>query len=144
MTEQEKTVTLTEKEYEEILNQLESLAKTPTPPSEPKYDMMLFSKPFWDNFCTKFIANFVSVKMWILFTILYWPYELVKEKSISGDNYTNIIIVVAPLVIGLREYAKSTMNKKSSEDKPSTSSSSESSQSSASRLLSLVRQKFHV
>jgi uncharacterized membrane protein len=149
MTEQEKNVTLTEKEYKEILDQLEDLTKASSmslkSTKDSEYAMMLFSKPFWDNFFTKFIANFVSVKMWILFTVLYWPYELVKEKSISGENYTNIIIVVAPLVVGLREYAKSIAIKKSNDKSSTTSSSSgDDNQSAASRLLTLVRQKFHI
>lgn len=76
-----------------------------------EHKMIAFSKVFWDNWLTKLFASFVSVKIWILFWVLYIPYELVQRKLISGDNYTNILIIVAPLVIGIREYMKVVANR---------------------------------
>ena len=137
MTEQEAptTVTLTQEEYDEIVSQLENQSSSK---DESEYHMMLFSKAFWDNFITKFLASFVSVKMWILFAVLYWPYQLVRSGNISGDNYTNIILIVAPLVVGLREFAKAS-NSKSSE-----ASESSGAPNAAQRLLALVRSRFHI
>lgn len=133
--EQPATVVLTQEEYDDIIAQLEGLAGTPQQ-REEDYHMMIFSKIFWDNFITKLIATLVSVKMWVLFTLLYWPYQLVRQGYITGSNYTTIILVVAPLVVGLREFAKVGSNSKIDPDA--------STPNAAQRLLSLIRSRFHV
>jgi len=95
-----------------------------------EHKMVAFSKVFWDNWLTKLFASLVSVKIWILFWVLYIPYELVQRKLISGDNYTSIIIIVAPLVVGLREYTKLVANK--------------SEKSSGTDIISKIRKYFKI
>lgn len=95
-----------------------------------EHKMVAFSKVFWDNWLAKLFASFVSIKIWILFWVLYIPYELVQRKLISGDNYTSIIIIVAPLVVGLREYTKLVANK--------------SSESSGTDIVSKIRKYFKI
>jgi hypothetical protein len=105
MSDQEnENVTLTKQEYKEIVDELERLALEES--KDKKHDWLLFSPVFWDNFLTKILSTFGSVKMWILVFVLFAPYELLKMGLISADNFTSILTIVAPIVIGLREFAK--------------------------------------
>ena len=100
-------ITISKQDYTEIVSQLQKLSVA-QPEHHPikNYQMMVLTRAYWDNFLSKLITSIVSVKMWILFAVLYYPYQLVKLGKISGDNYSNILLVVAPIVLGLREFAK--------------------------------------
>jgi len=126
------TVNLTQDEYEDILTQLEAAAAKEEG-KEGEDVMLIFSKVFWDHFLTKIIVSFASVKIWILIFVLYMPVELVRKGLITGDNYTNILIIVAPLVVGLREFSKVAANKSSS-----------SEEGVGSKVLNAIKQKFKV
>ena len=111
MTQEDGYVTISKQDYNEIILELEKLNELQIqPPAHnviANYQPMLATRAYWDTFFSKFVASVVSVKMWILFVILYYPYKLVLLGKISGDNYTNILLIVAPIVLGLREFAKS-------------------------------------
>lgn len=153
--DQENKVVLEKKEYDEIVSQLEELSEFQQQSGfHPikNYQMMLFTRAFWDTLLTKLVASTVSVKMWILFTVLYYPYHLVREGKISGDNYANIVLVVAPLVLGLREFSKnSNKDDNSSDSAPTTTSSSSGSIPIVSQAakagqdaLKSIRQRFNI
>jgi len=109
-------VSLDKEEYEEILEQLEHLSAKEEIGSN--YKWMCLSKPFWDNLGSKIISMCVSFKVWILFFSLYIPLHLLKQGMISADNYTTILVVVVPAIVGLREYSKA-KSKVSSENSES-------------------------
>lgn len=100
-------IEIDENEYNEIIEELDRLS---TKEELEGHDWMLLSASFWDNFLTKIISNFVSVKVWILVFILYIPYQLLVSKIITADHYTKVLIIVAPVVVGLREYSKAKVN----------------------------------
>lgn len=100
-------IKLTKQEYDELIAELEDVA-------EKEYDMIIFSKLFWDSFFTKIVTMCISLKVWTLAAVIILPYILLTNGFITGDNYTQILIVVAPLVIGLREFSKATQNRGSS------------------------------
>ena len=131
-----KVITLTQEEYDELVKQLEELAVQPTPKGD--YQMIIFSRVFWDSFISKVFAALISIKLWVLFSVLYWPYDLVKKGHISGDNYAAIIIVVAPLVVGMREFAKMKSNKEAPTE------TTEQGKGVGQKLLDLVKQRFHI
>jgi len=106
MSEENKVI-LDKAEYEEIVKQLEILASTK--PTQPK-GFTVFTKEFWDRVITKLLATLISVKLWVLFFIVITPYELLKSGLISGSDYASIVVVVAPVVLGLREIAKIKMS----------------------------------
>lgn len=101
-------IELSKEEYEEILEQLEKT--TAKEDLESNYKWMCTSKPFWDKLGSKLLGMCVSFKMWILFFSLYAPYHLLKQGMISSDNYTTILVVVVPAVVGFREYSKAKVN----------------------------------
>lgn len=143
MSDQPATVTLTEHEYQEIVNKLEEMVVDQV--QQKKYQMMVFTKPFWDNFFTKALAALVSVKNWTLFGIVYMPYELLKLKLITSDNYVNIIVVVAPIVIGLREFSKKLVDINSNQESdPSSNADQQYSTEASSSMLKAIRQKFSI
>lgn len=104
MSEENENVTLTKEEYKEIVDELERLALEES--KDKDHDWLLFSPVFWDSLITKIVSTLGSVKMWILVFVLFAPYELLKMGLISADNFTSILTIVAPIVIGLREFAK--------------------------------------
>lgn len=112
----EDKVILTKEEYQEIINQIETLSDQLEQNQDEPHDWMLFSSMFWDSFFTKIISNFVSVKVWILVFVLYVPYQLLLSGKITSDHYTNILIVVAPIVVGLREFSKAKVNGSSDQE----------------------------
>lgn len=144
MSDQPTTITLTEHEYKEIVQKLEDVAKHEA--QQDKYESIVLSKLFWDNFFAKIFAAAASVKNWTLFLILYMPYELLKLKLISGENYASIIIVVAPVVIGLREFSKKIVDTRSNSNSSQSFDDSESfsTESSTSKMLKTVRNKFNI
>lgn len=97
-------IELSEEEYQEILEQLE--ATSAKEELESNYRWMFTSKPFWDRLISKLIGMCVSFKMWILIFSIYIPFLLLKQGQISADNYTTILVVVVPAIVGLREYSK--------------------------------------
>ena len=99
-------ITLSREEYEELVTQLEKSATTP----KSEYKLTITSKEFWDHFMTKLASMLLSLKVWVLISVLYVPYELLRQELITADNYVQIIIVVAPVVVGLREFSKATQN----------------------------------
>ena len=128
-TEQVPSVSMSQDEYDDIVMQLEKYAA-----KDSQEDVvLLFSKVFWDHFFTKIIVSFASVKIWILLFVLYVPAELVKKGYISGDNYTNILIIVAPLVVGMREFSKVSFSKKE-----------DSSSNPISNIVDTVKKKFKI
>lgn len=112
----EDKVILTKEEYQEIINQIETLSDQLEQNQDEPHDWMLFSSMFWDSFFTKIISNFVSIKVWILVFVLYVPYQLLLSGKITSDHYTNILIVVAPIVVGLREFSKAKVNGSSDQE----------------------------
>ena len=104
MNEEKEKIILDKEDYEEILEELKRLEARDD--LDDNYEWILFSSSFWDNFFTKIISNFVSVKVWILIFVLYVPYQLLMLGKISADNYTSLLIVIAPVVVGLREFSK--------------------------------------
>jgi len=102
-------VTINKEQYDEVIVQLEKLDKL-----EKKHTWRLFTGKFWDWVFTKLIESFISVKLWTLFFVLYIPYDLLTRHLITADNYTSIIIIVAPIVIGIRELAKPRADQQSS------------------------------
>lgn len=112
----EDKVILTKEEYQEIINEIEILSDQLEQNQDEPHDWMLFSSMFWDSFFTKIISNFVSVKVWILVFVLYVPYQLLLSGKITSDHYTNILIVVAPIVVGLREFSKAKVNGSSDQE----------------------------
>jgi hypothetical protein len=119
---------------------------------------MLTTRAYWDIFFSKLVTSVVSVKMWILFVILYYPYKLVLLGKISGDNYTNILLIVAPIVLGLREFAKSSSLKSLDNAAAPTEDTTESAQTDqqstqntpspaikvAQGVLDNIRHRFHI
>jgi hypothetical protein len=101
-------VVLSKAEFQELVDELERLALEEA--KDKSYDWTLFSAVFWDNFVTKVLSNLVSVKMWILGFILYVPYELLIRGHLNGEQYTSILVIVAPIVVGLREFSKIKFN----------------------------------
>lgn len=112
----EDKVILTKEEYQEIINEIEILSDQLEQNQDEPHDWMLFSSMFWDSFFTKIISNFVSIKVWILVFVLYVPYQLLLSGKITSDHYTNILIVVAPIVVGLREFSKAKVNGSSDQE----------------------------
>ena len=140
MSDQPNTITLTEHEYKEILDQLETFVKKQKlDEEEAKGQALLFSKLFWDNFFTKILTMVVSLKNWTLMLVLFMPYQLLKMQLISGDNYTSIITVVAPVVVGLREFSK-----KAAENTATTTTTTEGTTSTTSQILQTIRKKFSI
>ena len=95
------SVTIDKQEYCEIVRQLEKLEQ-----HEKNHKWTIATGKFWDWILVKLVGSFVSVKLWTLFFVLYIPYNLLTKQLITADNYTQIILVVAPIVIGIRELSK--------------------------------------
>jgi hypothetical protein len=96
----DRLIKLTKEEYRQLLDKLQQAE------DDKNYSMLVLTKQFWDRFFCKLFAMFISVKLWLLIFFLYVPYQLVVSKHITGDNYVSIMIVVAPLLVGLRELSK--------------------------------------
>ena len=97
----EEMISVSKDDYDQIIEQLEILNA-----AQNEDTPIVLTKGFWDRCMTKLIVTLLSVKIWILIFILFAPYELVRTGKISGDNYTLILTIVAPIIIGLRELSK--------------------------------------
>ena len=64
------------------------------------------SQSFHRIIIRKIITELSSIKFWTLIIVLTQPYLALKAGLISGDNFTSILLVTAPLVIGIREIGK--------------------------------------
>jgi len=162
MTQEDGYITISKQDYSEIILELEKLnelqIQPPTHNAITNYQPMLTTRAYWDIFFSKLVASVVSVKMWILFVILYYPYKLVLLGKISGDNYTNILLIVAPIVLGLREFAKSSSLKSLDNAAAPTEDTTESAQTDqqstqntpspaikvAQGVLDNIRHRFHI
>ena len=162
-TQQDGYITISQQDYNEIILELERCNKLQVQPPKhnllTSYQPLLTTRAYWDTFASKLIASVISVKMWILFVVLYYPYKLVLVGKISGDNYTNILLIVAPIVLGLREFAKSNglkslNNDKAEDSTPANIGIAQTDQQSvptpspvikaAQGLLNNIRHRFHV
>ena len=94
-------IIMDKQQYNEVISQLEKLEMY-----EKKHQWKICTGKFWDWVFYKLICSFISVKLWTLFFVLYVPYNLLTKNLITADNYTQIILVVAPIVIGIRELSK--------------------------------------
>lgn len=101
-------VTISKEEFDFLVKQAE------------KADAQPPTRTFGENVKRKIITELASIKSWTLFTILWMPFYLVKAHLISGDNFTTILTITAPLVIGVREFGKII---KGRDDSPQSSSS---------------------
>lgn len=128
---EDKIINLSQDDYDDLVNQLEAAAAREEG-REGEDVMLIFSKVFWDHLITKILVSLASVKIWILIFVLWVPVELVKKGFISGNNYTNILIIVAPLVVGMREFSKVAASKSTPEE------------GNGSKLINAIKQKFKV
>jgi len=91
------------KQYQQLVAHLELSLN-------PQTKWICFTGAFWDRLFSKLISMLVSFKVWIMFFSLYIPLSLLKNQLISADNYTTIIIVVVPAIVGFREFSKAKTN----------------------------------
>lgn len=109
MKKEEQTVTITKEELKELLERAENNSSV-----DSFSEVEFLNKKFWISVSTKIVAMFFSVKIWTLVLMICIPYQLLVKGLITGDNYATILVVTAPLVLGMREFSKRTQTQENS------------------------------
>lgn len=71
--------------------------------------MSIISKEFRKNFVEKLLSTFISVKVWVLFTIVFGSTFLLMNQYITSGDWTTVMVSSVTVIVISREGFKMSM-----------------------------------